>query len=259
MAELWFVGVGLGDERGIAWGALERLRSARTVFADGYTATLAAGSWDRLAEAIGRPVVPLDRPTLEAGTVVLDALAAGGPVALVVPGDPFTATTHVALRLACERAGHVWRYVPGASILTAAAAFLGLQHYRFGRPVSLPFPAPGFAPTSPIDRIVTNRAQGLHTLVLLDLRPEEPRFLEAGPALRILLERDAEGRAVPPGTDVGVVARIGTDSATAWWGAIETLVDGAFGPPLHAVIVPAPELHFEEQAAVERFRRTGRD
>jgi diphthine synthase len=254
MGELWFVGLGLADERGLSERAREVLRGAGAVFAEQYTAVPPVGTFERLGQFLGRPVTVLDRPLLESERPIVEALDRFGSVALVVPGDPFAATTHVALRLAAERAGHRWRYLPAASVLTAAAGFLGLMHYRFGRTVSLPFPAPGFEPTSPLDQIAANRTSGLHTLVLLDLRPDEGRFLTAGEGLRALRARDPGGRAVPTSAPVGVVARVGRDDPGAWWAPLETLVEIDFGAPMHTVIVPAPDLHFEEEAAVRRFR-----
>jgi diphthine synthase len=253
MGELAFVGLGLADERGLSERHLEALRRADRVFAEEYTAVAPSGTLDRLAAAIGRPVERLDRAQLESERPVLDALAAHPRVALLVVGDPFAATTHVALRLAAEAKGHTWRYLPNASILTAAAGYLGLMHYRFGRTVSVPFPAPGFAPRSPVEQVGSNRSAGLHTLVLLDLRPEEGRFLTASDALRILCERDPEGTVVGPETPVAVVARVGRDDAAAWFGPLGRMGALDFGPPLHAIVIPA-ELHFEEAAALERFR-----
>jgi diphthine synthase len=250
VGELWFVGLGLTDERGLSLAALEALRAADRVFAEEYTAVAPPGTLERVATLIGHPVEPLDRPLLESERPILDALAGAGRVALLVVGDPFAATTHVALRLAAERAGYGWRYVPNASILTAAAGFLGLMHYRFGRTVSLPLPAPDFAPRSPLEQLAANRTRGLHTLVLLDLRPDERRFLGAGEALRMLSSGPG---ALAPGTPAAVVARVGQESAAGWYGPIDRLVDVDFGPPLHAVVVPA-ELHFEEAAALERYR-----
>ena len=254
MGELWFVGLGLGDERGLSRRALEELRSSAEVFAEEYTAVAPEGTLDRLSAEIGRPVQVLERTAVEAERTVLAALDRHDRVAFVVVGDPFAATTHVALRLAAERAGHEWRYLPNASILTAASGFLGLMPYRLGRTVSLPFPSPGFAPTSPIERIAENRARGLHTLVLLDLRPEARRFLSAGEALRLLRERDPEGRAVPLDALVAVAARVGREDAAGYYGPFPRLVTVDFGPPMHVVVVLAAELHFEEEAALARFR-----
>jgi diphthine synthase len=253
MAELWFVGLGLDDESGLSARALDVMRGCGRVFAEEYTATAPAGSLDRLSRLIGRPVELLDREALESEGPILAALEGSERVALVVVGDPFAATTHVAVRLAVEKAGHRWQYLPNASILTAAAGFLGLMHYRFGRVVSLPLPAPGFEPRSPLERIAANRAAGLHTLVLLDLRPAQGEFLTATQALRILRERDMDGTTLPPKTPVAVAARVGRPDCAGWFGPVETLARLDFGPPLHVIVVPA-ELHFEESAALERYR-----
>lgn len=254
MAELWFVGVGLDDERGLSTRGREVVEAAAACFAEEYTAALAPGSFERLGRSVGRPIRVLGRADVESGAPILHALRAGGPVALLVPGDAFAATTHVALRVRCEEDGHTWRYVPNASILTAAAGMLGLMHYRFGGAVSLPFPAPGFHPTSPLERIARNRSVDLHTLVLLDLRPEEGRFLTAGEALQILEGRDPGRTILPADTPVAVVARVGSDRAGAWFGTVDRLRTVDFGPPMHALVVPAPTLHFEEEAALRRYR-----
>jgi diphthine synthase len=254
VGELAFVGLGLGDERGLSELAWEALRAAREVFAEEYTATAPAGTLARLGRALGRSVTVLDRTSLESERPILDALARSDRVALLVVGDPFAATTHVALRVAAERAGHTSRYVPNASILTVAASFLGLQHYRFGRVVSLPFSEPGFDPTSPIEQIRANRERGLHTLLLLDLRPSDGRFLTGTEALARLRTLDPTGDVLPVGAPVAVVARVGRDDAAAWVGPLETLARREFGAPMHALVVLASELHFEESAALERYR-----
>ena len=252
MSVLWFVGLGLDDERGLSRRALEVLRASE-VFAEEYTAVASPGTLERLARELGRPVRKLDREAVEGETELLRALARSPQVALLVVGDPFAATTHVALRLAAERVGHAWRYLPNASILVAAAGFLGLSPYRFGRIVSLPFPAPGFAPRSPVEQIAENRARELHTLVLLDLAPGAGRFLLAGEALALLRERDPAAKAFGEDDAVAVAARVGRDDAAGFFGPVHRLRSADFGPPLHTVIVPAARLHFEETAAIARF------
>jgi len=259
MGQLAFIGLGLGDERDLSPRARETLRRCDAIFSETYTSIVAPGSLERLAQELARPIVTLSRAQVEAEHPVLEALARHPHVGFLVAGDPFAATTHVALRLAAERAGHSWTYLPNASVVTAAPSFLGLQHYRFGRVVSIPFPEPRFAPRSPLDGIAQNRAQDLHSLVLLDLRPEERRFLTANEALRILAERDAgtSDPILPPETGVAVVARVGTDSARAWYGPRARLEGVDFGPPLHTLVVPARTLHFEEAEALRRIRLEG--
>ena len=254
VAELDFVGLGLSDERGLSERAWEALRAADAVFLEEYTAVAPPGTVARIAGRLGRPVTVLDRAALESEKPILDTLARVPRVALLVVGDPFAATTHVALRVAVETAGHTWRYFPNASVLVAAAGFLGLQQYRFGRTVSLPFAEPGFDPRSPLEQIASNRAIGLHSLVLLDLRPSDGRFLTGTEALGRLRSLDPDGTTLPTGTWVAVVARVGREDPAAWYGPMETLAGLDFGPPMHVVVVPAAELHFEETAALERFR-----
>jgi diphthine synthase len=254
MSELLFVGGGLGDERDLSRRTVEELRRVGAIFAEEYTAVFPSGVLERLAQEIGRPIRTLKRADVESAAPILERLGAGEDVAFLTPGDPFAATTHVALRLAAEEAGHHWRYAPAASVLTAAAGLLGVSHYRFGRTVTLPLPEPSFDPSSPWEWIGANRNAGLHTLVLLDLRPEEDRFLRAEAALEMLDRRDRATTSLPPDQPIGVVARVGQASARAWWGPIDRLRTVAFGPPMHAIIVPAPELHFQEAAAVKRWR-----
>ncbi len=254
MGELWFVGLGLGDERGLSRRAIEVLRASDRVLAEEYTAAAPEGTLDRLAREIGRPIERLDRPLLESERPILDALQGDRRVALLVVGDPFAATTHVALRLAAEDAGHRWRYLPNASILTAAAGFLGLMQYRFGRTVSLPFPAPGFEPQSPLEQIAANRTRDLHTLVLLDLDPARGRYLGAHDGLEILRDRDPDGSRLPEDATVAVAARLGREAEAGFSGPFAEMRKADFGPPMHAIVVAAARLHFEEEAALDRFR-----
>ena len=255
MSELWFIGLGLDDERGLSQAALDVLGRSE-VFAEQYTAVAAPGSLERLAGALARPVTVLDRHAVESETPILEALARSPRVALIAVGDPFAATTHVALRLAAERAGHAWKYLPNASILSAAAGFLGLMHYRFGRPVSLPIPDPRYAPTSPLERIGANREADLHTLVLLDLAPESGRFLTAGEALAVLRDRDPESRVLGEEDEVAVAVRVGRPDAAGFVGPVARLRGRDFGRPMHCLVVPARRLHFEEDAALAIFRRS---
>jgi diphthine synthase len=254
MGDLWFVGAGLGDERDLSPRALATLQSCRRVFAEEYTSVLAPGTLERLGESLGRPIERLGRAEVEGERVVLEALRTDGTVALLVAGDPFVATTHVQLRLAAERAGYEWHYLPGPSVATAAISLLGLMHYRFGRVVSLPFAEPGFDPISPFEQVGRNRRSGAHTLVLLDLRPAEGRFLGAAEALQRFDGERATASAVEDATEFGVVARVGRPDAAAWWGTRAILREREFGEPLHAIVVPASELHFQETEAIARWR-----
>lgn len=253
MGTLWFIGLGLGDEQDLGRRALERLRGCAIVFAEEYTASAPQGALARLSAEVGRPIRRLDRTELESERPVLDALDEAGSVALLTVGDPFAATTHVALRLAAERRGHRWSYLPAASVVSAVPGFLGLMAYRFGRTVSLPFPEARFQPRSPLEQIAENRGRGLHTLVLLDLRPEQGEYLTADRALGLLRERDPEASLLPESAELAVAARVGREDAAGWFGTFAELRAERFGAPMHSLVVTAPELHFQEREALAVF------
>lgn len=252
MGDLVFIGLGLHDEKGITLRGLEEARAADVVFAEFYTSALPGTRLETLEALVGRPIARLTREQVEDGAKILDA-AKDRRVALLVAGDPMVATTHVDLRLRAAAAKIPTRVVHGVSILGAAAGALGLQAYKFGRTTTVPFPAPGFAPTSPLDPILENRKAGLHTLVLLDLR-EDGSYLDPKEALRSLL-RMAESKGEPdfgPRTLVCVLSRVGSPDVRIAAGPAADLVDRDLGPPLHCLVVPGM-LHFLEKDALIAF------
>ncbi len=248
---LTFVGLGLHDEKGVTVRGLEEIAKAEVVFAESYTSTLSEGALTRLGELTGKTVKLLDRVAVEDGTSILDACRTRR-VALLVAGDPMSATTHVDLRLRAVKQGTVTRVIHGVSALTAVPGLLGLQHYKFGRTASLPFPQEGYSPTSPLEVVAENLARGLHTLVLLDIDAENGRYMTANEGMHLLMdmERRLGKGLINESTLVCVVARAGSDACTVRAGPIGKLIAEDFGPPLHALVVPG-KLHFVEEDALE--------
>ena len=252
MGELVFIGLGLHDEKGITLRGLDEARSADVVFAELYTSGLAGATVASVEQLVGKKIRVLSRNDVEDGRTILEA-AAKQKVAFLVVGDPMAATTHVDLRLRAASANIPTRIVHGVSILTAAAGAIGLQVYKFGRTTTVPFPAAGFGPTSPLEAILENRRAGLHSLVLLDLR-EDGSFLTPQDAIALLLRM-----AVKMGTsDFGpetlacVLSRVGSPEVRATGGPIGTLSDRDLGPPLHCIVIPG-RLHFLEKEALIAF------
>ena len=110
------------------------------------------------------------RPMVEDPSEIL-SLATEKSVALMVVGDPMQATTHVDLESHCAEQGIDFSVIPGLSATSLAVSLSGLQSYRFGRQVTLPFAYGDYLPTSPLEMIDVNYTNNLHTLVLLDLDP----------------------------------------------------------------------------------------
>jgi diphthine synthase len=252
MGELIFIGLGLHDEKGITLRGLEEARSADVVFAELYTSGLAGTTIDSVERLTGKKIRTLARAEVEDGRVVLEE-AAKQRVAFLVVGDPMAATTHVDLRLRAASAKISTRIVHGVSILTAAAGDLGLQVYKFGRTTTVPFPAAGFGPTSPLEAILENRRAGLHSLVLLDLQ-EGGAFLPPQDAIALLLRMAVKmgTHDFGPATLACVLSRVGSPEVRAISGPIGGLSDRDLGPPLHCIVIPG-RLHFLEKEALVAF------
>jgi diphthine synthase len=247
---LKFIGLGLYDEKDLSLKALEAARSCTAVFAEFYTAVPAGTSVEKLEAVIGKAITVLGREEVEKGDQILEA-AGKADACLLVVGDPFSATTHVELRIRAKKEGIPVSIVHGAPALTAVPGLLGLQHYKFGRTTTLPFPDKGYYPTSPYEMIAENMSRGLHTLVLLDIQADRGRLMTANEGLGVLaeLERRKEGGILGPEALVCVVARAGSQRPVVRAGRLALLAKADFGPPHHSIVVPG-KLHFMEAEAL---------
>ncbi len=244
MGELVFVGLGLYDEKDITVKALEEIKKSDIVFAEFYTAKLMGETKKRLEEVFGKKIIVLSREEVESGKKIIDA-AKKKKVVFACAGDPMMATTHVALRLQAVENKIKTKLVHGISIVTAAASLLGLQHYKFGRIATVPFPNGKYSPESPYDIIKKNIDNDLHTLVLLDIK--EKRFMTANEGLAILFkieEKRKEG-VITPETLVCVVARASGKSCFCLAGYAKNMIKQNFGRPMHCLVIPG-KLHFME-------------
>ena len=253
MKELIFIGLGLNDEKGISLKGLEETKTADSVFLELYTSLLPDFSLKHLEALLGKRAHVVTRRNLEEenGALILNA-AEKGKAVLLVPGDPFIATTHVALRIEAEKRGVKTRIVHGASILSAIVGLSGLHNYKFGKTVTIPFPE-NFSET-PYNVIAQNKKLGLHTLCLLDLKVDEKRFLSIKEGLVLLLEceQKRKKRVATPNTLAVGVARVGSDKPVLKADFVKKLLKFDFGEPPHSLILLG-QLHFMEADALVAF------
>jgi len=250
--ELIFIGLGLSDDESATIEAIEACQRADVLIAELYTSILTPGSIERLAAKTGKQITVLGRGEVEEGSLL--SIAKEKTVGFLVPGDPMTATTHVDLKIRAHKEGIETSIVHGTSVMVAVPSVLGLQHYKFGRTITIPFQQKGFAPTSPFERLVENLGRGLHTLALLDIRAEERKFMTANEGLTWLLEtaKGLKSDAVTESTLACVVARAGSKSPVGRADRVRALIGMDFGGPLHTIVVPG-KLHFQEEEALMRF------
>lgn len=250
MGEIVFVGLGLYDDYGISLKGMEEVKSADSVFLEHYTSFLPGFSLERFEKLSGKKVYVVYRRQLEDedGKVITEA-AERGKAVLLVPGDPLVATTHVALRIAAERQGIKTRIVHGASIISAVMGLSGLQSYKFGKTVTIPFPE-NFSET-PYNVIFQNKKLGLHTLCLLDVNVEEERYLSINEALKMLLNIEKERKkhvAEEENLAIGI-ARAGSRNPIVKAGQVKKLLKYDFKGPPQSLIFPG-KLHFMEAEAL---------
>jgi diphthine synthase len=246
--DLVLVGMGLWDHNDLSLSGIKAAKSADEVYAEFYTNIMPGLNVKLLEKTVGKEITILKRRDLEedADKKILRA-AQKKRVTLLVPGDPLAATTHVTLRLRAHELGIPTRIVHAASIFSAAPSFVGLQHYKFGKKVTIPLPQEGYLPTSPYDVVMENLARGLHSLLLLDIDVEGEKYLSINEALKLLLRMEA-ARNMRVFTNSRLMiglARIGSPKPNVRCDYITSLATFDFGPPPHTLIVPG-DLHFME-------------
>lgn len=250
--ELVFIGLGLYDEKDISLRGLEELKDADTVFAEFYTSLMPGLSVQKLEEMIGKEVRVVSRRVLEEedGQIIFEA-AKKGKAAFLVQGDPMIATTHVDLRISAEKRGIKTRVVHGASVVSAVRGISGLQNYKFGKAVTIPFSEEGFVSETPYNVIMENKKMGLHTMCYLDIKAEEQRYLTVNEALQTLLELEKQKKeqVATSMTLVIGVARAGSPEPIVKAGYLEDVIEYDFGAPPHTLIFPG-KLHFMEAEAL---------
>jgi diphthine synthase len=209
-------------------------------------------SLQNLEKMLNKKVVQLTRADLEekANKTILKT-ATNRRVALLVPGDPLVATTHINLRISAEKIGIKTKVIHGASIASAAPGLAGLQNYKFGRAVTVPFPEANHLSETPYNVILENQKSGLHTLVFLDVKAEEKRYMMLRDACEILLaiEKRRKEKVFTENTLAVGVARAGSDNPIVKAGYSRELIKFDFGTPPHSLIVPG-KLHFIEAEAL---------
>ena len=252
---LTFIGLGLYDEHSITCEGQAVVQQADRVFAEFYTSTLLGASVDELETAHDITIEVRDRAGVEQDPEAILAAAETEDVVFLTAGDTMISTTHSDLRIRAEERGIETRVIHGVTAETAASGLTGLQNYRFGKAVTLPFPfvhGAGDVPPSVIDAIEANQERGLHTVVYLDIKVDYHRrrdgpehqepYMTASYAADLLAgEWRADQLAV-------VVARAGSPEPLVRADRLSVLADEAFGEPLHLLVIPGKLHHVEADA-----------
>ena len=252
-SELIFVGLGLSGVDGMTVKALEALKTCDKIYAEFYTSFLIGTKPEDLEKVIGKKIKVLYRGQVEESEDIIND-AMNMRVGFITAGDTMAATTHVDLRIQAKDAGIPVRIFHGISIFSACPSSTGLQPYKFGRTVTLPFIEDGYQPKSPYDHIKENKDRGLHTMILLDIHADEMRYMSAKEALEWLIEGEekwGEGL-ISEDTLMVVASQVGSPNEKITAGYVKDLLQKDLGEPLFTLILPG-NLHFMEQYALVYF------
>lgn len=264
---LYIVGLGLGDEKDITLRGLEAVRSSDKVYVEAYTSLLSFGlssdGLSRLEDLYGKPITVADREMVEEKADEILSQASESDVAFLVVGDPFGATTHTDLVVRAKRIGVEVEVIHNASVMNAVGV-CGLQLYRYGETVSIPFFTETWRPDSFYEKIQRNKQLGLHTLCLLDIRVKEPsleslcrgkkcyeppKYMTINTAIDQLLEVEEmlkKGAYSETSKCVGL-ARLGYKDQMIIAGSMRDLLDIDFGAPLHCLVIVGETHPVEEE------------
>lgn len=241
---LTLVGLGLFDEKDVTLRGIEAAKEADAVYIELYT-----NAWhgkNGLEKILGKKIIELKREDLEQGSAKIISEAKAKDVVLFVSGDPLIATTHSTLLVDAKKAGVETKVLHNASIVSAIGE-TGLHVYKFGATATVPFPGKtGMElPESVYDVLKSNKAAGLHTLLLLDITPE--KCMTPNEAIKILLELEKKRgeKIFTEETKIVVFARAGAPDSKMFFGKVRELEDSDFGEPPMVLVVPG-SMHFSE-------------
>lgn len=247
---LYFIGLGLGNEKDITINGLEAIKKCDVAYLESYTSILGYTK-EQLEKFCNKKIISANRNLVESDNNDIIKNAKNKNVALLVFGDPLVATTHIDLLLRARKEGIKCSVIHNASIISAVGA-TGLQAYKFGRTASIPFDNENVE--APYEALSSNLNLGLHTLFLLDLAPEEEKFMSVNDAIRYLLKTELRMNQEIFSEKISCVgcARIGSESQIIKYGSAKALLNKDFGKPPHCLIVPG-NLHFMEIEALRMY------
>ncbi len=248
---LILIGLGLHNEEGMTLRGIHLAREADEVYLEQYTNKMFINK-SNLDSLLHKEVKIVERRNLEEESEWIIEKSRNKKIALLIPGNVFIATTHIALQTEALQKGIEVKVEPGTSIYCAAIALTGLQIYKFGPAATIPLEGKS-------ERIYTvleqNKERGLHTFFFLDIKYEKNRFLTIPEALKKLLDLEMEKRRkVVLKNDLVIgLAHVGGEDSLIEVGSIEEVMKKNFGPPPQCLIYPG-KLHFMEKEFLELIR-----
>ncbi|UZE93976.1 MAG: diphthine synthase [Candidatus Pacearchaeota archaeon] len=161
---LYLIGLGL-EKKDINIKALEIIKKCKKIYLEIYTTKLPYKKID-LEKVIKKKVIDAKRDLVESDFLIKEAKKQN--IALLIYGDPLSATTHVSLMNEAKKAKVKIQIMHNTSIFNAISE-TGLHLYKFGKTVSIPKWKEHYEPMSFYQTIKENLNIEAHTLLLVDI------------------------------------------------------------------------------------------
>lgn len=234
------IGIGLSNEKDITLKGLELVKASDLVYLESYTSKLDC-SLEDLEKLYNKKVLIANRELVESDKLL--SLAKEKTVSLLIIGDVFSATTHIDLMQRAKEHNIGVNIVHNASILTAVGV-TGLSLYKFGKTTSIPFDNENVE--TPYNVIKENK--DMHTLILLDLKPEENKYMTVNSAIKYLLKLENKRKENIFTEDKVCIAccQLGSNKQIIRSGKAKDLLKEEFNIFPQCLIVPG-KLHFVEE------------
>jgi diphthine synthase len=246
---LYLIGLGLVDDD-ITVKGLEAMKKADLVCCELYTNNW-MGDLKKLEQKTEKKIRILNREEVESDFLVAEA--GKKDVALLVSGDPLAATTHFELVFQAKERGIACEVFHAPSIYTSVSE-TGLQLYKFGRATTIAYPEKDYFPMSPYDIIERNKNMGMHTLVLLDIKPERQMTVKDGIELLLKMEQNRKKQILSESGRLVACCRIGGSERKIKYAPASELQEDAELAKTPAIIIVPGELNFKEEEALELWK-----
>lgn len=250
---LYIMGIGLRGTSSLTLEESELIRNSSRIFFETYTSISPSDTISGIEIMFGKKVQPIGRSEVEEGKNLIE-LASGEDVCLLVTGDPLSATTHNQLRSDAYDAGIEVRVLENASITSVIPGKIGLFPYRMGPPVSLPFPYDIFMPRSVSGKIKMNKQNGLHTLLLLDLRDGRTMYPYEAVETLLKMEKKYGVGALDPKDRIFSISRVSQDGEKLIYDTAANVMELRLEESPASLVIPA-ELNHNEEKFVEKFTK----
>lgn len=238
---LYLIGLGLNDEKDITLKGLEAIKKCKKIYLDTYTSKLNC-SIKKLEKLYKKKINLADRKLIEESNTILKE-AKKQNIALLIPGTPLVATTHINLILEAKKQKIKTEVIENASIYTAIA-ITGLFIYKFGQTTTTPFDNVDIK--SPYEVYLKNQKNNFHTLFLLDIKNN--KLMTINEALAYLLKQGLDKNKLV----IGCTA-LGSKKPEIKVGLAYKILNYKFKKFPQCLIIPST-LHFIEEESIKNFK-----